>query len=195
VSFDEQTGQIAAPVAANPSETLAEIFRTIFECGLHLGFLVILHADFPIVCIKPAGNEIVIVGIQLARPPLFVGKSVGESLVLQDAAAIRSTASGETWQTAVDVETCRAIEVAAFKVCRAQEIPHTDIHCITFLGQMTSSSTKMVSFVVTSGIALHICRRLFASRMLRTRNFFELILCASFVRASAFESIVTRIIS
>jgi hypothetical protein len=127
VSFDEQAGQIAAPVAANPSETLAKIFRTIFECGLHLGFLVILHADFPIVCIKPAGDEIVVVGIELACPPLFVGKSVGEGLVLQDAAAIRSTASGKTWQTAVDVETCRAIEVAAFQVCRTQEIPHTDI--------------------------------------------------------------------
>ena len=127
VSLDKQAGQIAAPVAANPAETLTEEFRTILKSGLHLSLLVILHADFPIVCIKPASDEVVIIGVELTGSPLFVGEAVGESLVLEDAAAVCSTASGEARETAVDVKTCRAVEVTAFQVCRSQEIPHTDV--------------------------------------------------------------------
>ena len=127
VSFDEQAGQIAAPVAANPAKALIEEFGTILKSSLHLSLLVILHADFPIVCIKPARDEVVVVGVELTGSPLFVGKSVGKSLVLEDAATVGSTASGEAWKTTVDVEACRAIEVTAFQVCRSQEIPHANI--------------------------------------------------------------------
>lgn len=53
----------------------------------------------------------------------------------------------------------------------------------------------MVIFVRTSGMARHICLRLFASRMLRTRIFLALIALAIFVKVSTFASTVTRIIS
>lgn len=66
------------------------------------------------------------------------------------------------------------------------------IHWSTLGGHITSSSTKTVILVHTSGIARHICRRLFASRILRTRIFLALILLATLVRLSTLASTVTR---
>lgn len=126
MTFDKQAGQVAAPVAANPSETLAQIFRAVLQCRLHFGLFVILHSNLPVVRIQPTSDKVVIVGVELASPPLFVSESVGEGFVLQDAAAIRGAASRQARQTTVDVKACRAIEVAAFQVCRAQEVPNAD---------------------------------------------------------------------
>ena len=126
MAFDKQTGQVTAPVAANPSETLAQIFRAILQCRLHLGLLVVLHSNLPVVRIQPTSDKVVIIGIELASPPLFVSESVGEGFVLQDAAAVCGTASRQARQTAIDVKACRAIEVSAFQVCGAQEVPNAD---------------------------------------------------------------------
>ena len=65
----------------------------------------------------------------------------------------------------------------------------------TFEGQITSSSTKIVILVCTSGMARHICLLLFASRILRTLIFLALIAFAILVKASALASTVTKIIS
>ncbi|KAK1029928.1 hypothetical protein LTR74_018998, partial [Friedmanniomyces endolithicus] len=69
------------------------------------------------------------------------------------------------------------------------------IHWSTLGGQITSSSTNTVIFVVTSGMALHICLRLFASRMLKTRIFLALTEFAILARSSTLTSTVTSMSS
>ena len=69
------------------------------------------------------------------------------------------------------------------------------IHGSTFDGQITSSSTKTVISVTTSGMALHICLRLFASRMLKTLIFLALMAFAILVKLSTLASTVTSKIS
>lgn len=90
------------------------------------------------------------------------------------------------------------IESGRFSLCDVPTPPvfgssnGANIHGSTLSGQTTSSSTKMVIRVTTSGMPRHICLRLFASRMLSTRIFFALISLAILVRASLFASMVTR---
>lgn len=126
MTLNKHASEIAAPIAANPSKTLAQILGTVFKRGLNFSFLVILHSDFPIVCVKPARDKVIVVGVELASPPLFVGKSVGESFVLQDATAVSGAASRQAGKTPIDVQTCGAVEVSAFEVCGTQEIPDAD---------------------------------------------------------------------
>lgn len=123
MAFNKHAGEVAAPVATNPSKALAQIFRAVLKGSLNLRLLVVLHADFPIVCVKPPGDEVVVVGVELAGSPLFVSKSIGKIFVLQDAAAISRTASRQAWQATVDVQTGRAVKVSAFEVGGAQEVP------------------------------------------------------------------------
>lgn len=127
MALDEQAGEIAAPVAANPSKTLAQIFRPVLQRRLHLCLFVVLHGNLPIMSVHPPRDEVVIIGIELARPPLFMGKAMRKGIVLKDAAAVGDCSARETGQTAIDVQARRTIEVATFEVRRPQETPDAHV--------------------------------------------------------------------
>jgi len=112
----KHTGQIASPIASDPSEALAQIFRAVFERRLDFGLLVILHGDLVAMSIHPSSDEIVVVSIQLTGSPLLVCEPVSEFFRLQDITAICDGSTGETGEAAIDVQTCRAVEIAPLQV-------------------------------------------------------------------------------
>lgn len=87
VSFTEQAGDIAAPVAPSPAEALLQKLGVVLKSRLHFTLWMILHVVLPSMRQQPAGNEIVIVGIQLvlaAETPPLIREAARESWVLQD---------------------------------------------------------------------------------------------------------------
>ena len=123
MSLDKHAGKVASPVTANPSEALTQILRTILECSLHLGLLVVLHGNFPVMRVHPTGDEVIIIGVELTSAPFFVCEAVSESLVLQDRAAIGNGASRKTRESTIDVQASRAVEVSSLKVSSTKEVP------------------------------------------------------------------------
>lgn len=103
VTFRKHGSEVGSPVATNPAKALVEILGTILERGLYLGLFVVLHTNVPIVCVKPPSDEVVIVGVELACSPSFVGEVMRESILLEDATPISHGASGEAGKSAVDV--------------------------------------------------------------------------------------------
>ena len=120
----KHTGQIASPIASDPSEALAQIFRAVFERRLDFGLLVILHGDLVAMSIHPSSDEVIIVSVQLTSSPLLVCEAVSEFFRLQDITAVCDGSTGETGEAAIDMQTCGAVEVAAFQVSGSQEAPN-----------------------------------------------------------------------
>ena len=92
---------------------------------MDFSFLVVLHGDFPAVGIHPAGDEVVIIRVELTRSPLFVSEAVSKSFVLEDTAAVRNSTAGKTGKTTINVETSRTIEIPSFQIGGTQEAPDT----------------------------------------------------------------------
>lgn len=127
VTLDKHAREVAAPVAAHPPETLAQVLGPILQRRLHFRLLVVLHGDFPIVAVHPSRDEVIVVSVELARAPLFVREAVGERIVLENGASISDGPTGETWQAAINVEASGAVEISALEVCRTQEAPDAHV--------------------------------------------------------------------
>ncbi len=127
VAFSKDAGQIASPITSGPSETLLEEFGIIFKGGLDLAFGMILHVCFMAMIDHPAGDEIVIIGIELilTKPPLLVGEAVREVFVLQDAGAVGTSPSRDTGHASVHVGHGCAVKVSAFQVQSSKEVVDT----------------------------------------------------------------------
>lgn len=89
MALHEQARQVAAPITAHPTQTLAEILGPIFQCRPHLALFVILHLDLPVMRVQPSRDEVVVIRIELHRPPLLVCETMREGLVLQNVTAVR----------------------------------------------------------------------------------------------------------
>lgn len=123
MSFDKQARQIATPITANPSQTLAEVFLGLrFQCSLNFCLFVILHSNFLVMRVHPSRDEVVIISIKLHGVPDLVGEAMGESRVLQNIASVCNSTTGEARKSAVNVQARRTIEISPFQVRRAQKI-------------------------------------------------------------------------
>ena len=105
MALNKHASKIASPIASYPSKALTEILGAILQRRLYLCLLVVLHCNFPAMRVHPSSDKIVIIRIQLARAPLFVGETMRESFILQNAASIRNCSAGKAWQAAVNVQT------------------------------------------------------------------------------------------
>ena len=119
-----EASQIAPPIRAHPAQALAQILGVVLERRLHLALAVVLELDLPVVRKQPAGNEVVVVGIQeVVAPPGLVCEAVGEVGVLQNLGPVCHCSAGETGQTAVDPVASGAVEIPPDQVDGAQELP------------------------------------------------------------------------
>ena len=86
----EQAGQVAPPVASCPAKTLVQELSIVFQCCLDFAFWVVLHVCLPTMGNHPAGDEIVIIGIELilTEPPFLVCEAACELFILQDVRTI-----------------------------------------------------------------------------------------------------------
>jgi len=103
VTLCEQGGEVGPPVTADPAKALAEILGTILKRGLDFSLFVILHTNFPVVTVEPSCNEVVVVGVELACSPSFVGEVMRESILLKDATPVGHGTSGEAGKSTIDM--------------------------------------------------------------------------------------------
>lgn len=119
-----QAGQIAPPVAAHPSQALAEVLLVVFQRRLHLALAVVLQLYLPVVREQPSRDEVVVVGIQeVVASPRFVGEAVGEVWILQDFRAVGDCPPRQTGKPAVEPIACRTVKGPPHKVDGTQELP------------------------------------------------------------------------
>jgi hypothetical protein len=114
MSLDKHARQVAPPVAAYPAQTLFQVLWTIFKGCLNFTSLVVLHGNLPAIHIHPASDEVVVVGVELEISPCLVREAISESIVLQYTGTVRNCPARETRQSTINVETCRAVEIASF---------------------------------------------------------------------------------
>jgi hypothetical protein len=88
MSLRDETGPVASPVAASPTRALVEEFVTILEGSLQLTFRLVLDPCLPLMADQPAGNEVVVIGVENPLPPFFILKSVEEVMTREDFRAI-----------------------------------------------------------------------------------------------------------
>jgi hypothetical protein len=70
--FFQKAGPVASPVAASPPRALVKKLVAIFQSGLQLAFRLILHPRLPLMADKPAGDKVVIIGIENPPPPFLI---------------------------------------------------------------------------------------------------------------------------
>lgn len=125
VLFVKHGSQIAPPIASGPASALLQETRVVLEGSQHLRLRVVLHISFPTMRNHPAGDKVIIVGVELVLPPppLLIGESVSEALILQDSRPIRNRASRHAGKATVHMGRCAAVEVPALQVQGAEEAP------------------------------------------------------------------------
>ena len=87
--------------------------------SLNAGGIGGLNGDFPFMCDHPAGDEVVVVGVEGAdavEEDAFGGECVEEGLGFEDARAVGGGAAGYDEDTAVDAVGCGDFKVVAFEV-------------------------------------------------------------------------------
>jgi hypothetical protein len=139
VALSKQTCQITPPVAACPAETLLEELGVVLQGGLDFALRMILHAHLMLVIDKPAGDEIVVIGIQLilSEPPLLVGEAIGEVDILQNARTVGTGPSRDTGHTSIHVRSSSTVEIASLEIECTQEA----IYALTKGGILSSAQS------------------------------------------------------
>jgi hypothetical protein len=119
----KQARQVASPVAPGPAKALVQELPIVLERGLDFALGMVLHVRLPAVGDHPAGDEVVVVRVELilTEPPFLVGEASGELFVLQDVRAIGHGATGHARHPAIHVRGCRTVKVAPFEVQSAEE--------------------------------------------------------------------------
>lgn len=126
MSLHKHAGQIAAPIAPGPPDALLEKVCVVGQRSLDFDLWMVLHVGFPAVRHHPAGDEVVIVRIELvlAEPPPFIGEGVGKCRILEDFGAIGDGPARHAGDAAVDVGGGCTVKVSAFEVQCAKEAPN-----------------------------------------------------------------------
>lgn len=127
VSFNKHTGHITPPIATDPSQTLMQVFGTVFERGLHFSRFVILHRYLPVMGVQPSSNEIVVICIKLICAPSFVGEAKCEGIILKDTSTVRHRPARQTRQAAINMQTGGTIEISSFQVQRSEKAPQSGL--------------------------------------------------------------------
>lgn len=98
---------------------------TVLKSSLNLTFVVVLNPSLPLVANQPAGDKVVVVGIQDPLPPFLVSKPVKKIVALQNLRSVSASAARHAGCTAVHVVSGRDFEVSALDVGSAQPVPQT----------------------------------------------------------------------
>ena len=123
ITFGKHTGKIAPPIAACPPQTLLQELWVVFQGGKDFALRVILHVRLVVMRDQPAGQEIVVVSIELvlAEPPLFICEAISEFDVLQDARPIGAGATRQAGHASIYVSRCSTIKIATLQIQCSQE--------------------------------------------------------------------------
>jgi len=91
----EQAGQVTPPIASCPAKALVQELSVVLQCGLDFAFWVVLHVCLPTMRNHPAGDEVVIISIELilAKPPFLVREAARELFGLQDVRTVGYSAA------------------------------------------------------------------------------------------------------
>lgn len=122
MSLGEEAGIVAPPVAARPPRALEQELGVVLERRLDLTLAVVLDPRLPPVRDQPAGDEVVVVRVQLELAPALRLEAVQEQGALQD---LRSEGAGPARHArgaAINPVSGRDLEVASLDVGRAQPI-------------------------------------------------------------------------
>ena len=103
MTLHEHAREITSPITAYPAKALAQILWTVLQGSLYLCFFMVLHFDLPIMRIHPPSDEIIIVRVELASTPFFVGETVGEFVGIENCTAVGDCSTGKTGQASIDM--------------------------------------------------------------------------------------------
>jgi len=101
-SLENEGCEIRSPIAPSPAIALFQIFEIVFQRSLNLAAVVELNPGFPSVVDHPAGEEIVVIRIELTRSPRLMCERMFEFCILQDMCPVGHSPPGETRKPAVN---------------------------------------------------------------------------------------------
>lgn len=122
----EQASWVAAPSGPHPAKALAQIFGIGSERGLDPGLGRVLEVDLPSMLHEPAGDEIIVVGVErteLVEEKALVDKAAYESGISDDGGTDRAGSARYHEGAPVDVAGSCELEVVAFEVESSDEVP------------------------------------------------------------------------
>lgn len=138
VALYEQRTQIRTPGIPRPSQYLLQEPPVRLHRTEKLGLLATLHVCVPPMTYHPPGQELVVARVELILPePVIVRETIQEIRVPQDDSAVRSSASRQTWDTAIDVRRARNLDVPDRKPESGENLPdgHAVAHRLHALGR------------------------------------------------------------
>ena len=124
MSFSNQAGIIASPIASCPTRTLIQELDVVFQGRFDLTLHVILNPCLPTVRNQPTWDKVVIVGIEMVFTPTFGLEAFQEQWALENFRSQHDCASRHARSSTVH-SMCRwNLKISSFNVCCTQPIIH-----------------------------------------------------------------------
>ena len=119
----EQARQVTSPIAPCPSKALVQELSIVLQCCLDFAFRMVLHIRLPTMRNHPAGDEIVVIRVELilAEPPFLIGEASCELLILQNVRTIGDCTTRHARYPAIHVRSCSTVEIPSFEIQSAEE--------------------------------------------------------------------------